>query len=135
MSKQTIGGQVILPPHKNPQLAECHGDLLPDLDRSVWDMLFSTATQHQNGDAVVSLWQPKTHLDNLVLRNNYQDQLRAESEIGGSREEEGHFRWTYEELVKATELVAGLLQSKGCVEGENLVWTPSPTFLPRMESS
>jgi hypothetical protein len=124
MMKQTNGEN--LPPHKNPPLAECHGELYPDLDHSVWDMFLSTATQYPKVAAVISLWQHATHLDNLVGRNNSQEP-KPESEVECSGEEEGHLRWTYEELVKATELVAGLLQSKGCVEGENLVSRSNPT--------
>jgi hypothetical protein len=109
----------LVPSHKNPHLAECHGDLLPDLDQSVWDMLLITATQYPKRDAIVSLWQPATHLDNLVCRKNAK-QTNPETEGKASTEEE-FFRWTYEELISAVEHLAGYLQSKGCVEGENLV--------------
>jgi hypothetical protein len=124
MAKQTNGEPV--PPHKTPQLAECHGELYTDLDHSVWDMLLSTATHYPKVDAVISLWQAANHLDNLVGRSIIKE-TKPGSEVDSSGQDESHFRWTYEELVKATELVAGLLQSKGCVEGENLVSRSNPT--------
>ncbi|KAE9377406.1 acetyl-CoA synthetase-like protein [Stipitochalara longipes BDJ] len=113
MSKKTNGDNSL--PYKNPQLAECHGDLLLDLDQSVWDLLLNTATQYPDRDAVISLWQPATHLYNLVGRKTH-----ATRDVKDPKRE-AYFRWTYEELIRAVELLAGCLQSKGCVEGENLV--------------
>jgi hypothetical protein len=83
-------------------------------------MLFTTATQYPKRDAIVSLWQSATHLDTLVGRKNTK-QTNPETEGTASVEEEKFFRWTYEELISAVEHLAGYLQSKGCVEGGNLV--------------
>jgi hypothetical protein len=112
MSNQSNGD--FLPPHKNPQLAECHGDLLPDLNQSVWDLLLHTATQHSEKNAVISLWQPASHLSNLVGK-------KAQVRLTARSKSDEYFCWTYEELAEAAELLAGYLQSRGCLEGENLV--------------
>ena len=53
MSKQTKEGH--LQPYEEQQLAECHGELLADLGHSVWDMLYGTATQYPNGEAIISV--------------------------------------------------------------------------------
>jgi hypothetical protein len=98
------------------QLAECHGDLLPDLDHSMWDMFHSTALKYPSRDAVVSLWQPNTHLNNLLGRKKLPD-----IETEELTETESVFRWNYEELLRAVELLAGWLQSQGCAEDKNLV--------------
>lgn len=128
-SLDTISKQALLP-HKNPALAECHGKLLPDLDQSLWDMFLCTATQYSTAEAIISLWQPAHHLDNLVGRNTSKES-KSDAEVGNLGQQEGHFRWTYEELVKATELVAGLLQSQGCVEGQALVSNSIQCGLPK----
>lgn len=98
------------------QLAECHGDLLPDLDQSMWEMFHSTATKYPQRDAIVSLWQPNTHLNNLVGSKN-QSNLEPEN----STESDCVLRLNYEELLRSVELLAGWLQSQGCAEGQNLV--------------
>jgi hypothetical protein len=131
MAKQT--NEEPVPPRKIPHLAECHGELYTDLDHSVWDMLFNTATQYPRVDAVISLWQPANHLDNLVGRSTIKGP-KQESEVDSSGQEEGYFRWTYGELVKATELVARLVQSRGCVESENLVSRSNPKSCPETKA-
>jgi len=108
---------------KDPLLAECHGDVLVDLEQSVWDMLLGTATQHPDRDAVISLWQPTAHLGNIFGKKT-----RSLTLSSGSNE---YLSWTYGQLVEAVELLAGYLQSKGCVEGENLVRLCSKPFRRR----
>jgi hypothetical protein len=107
-------GEIIL--NDSERLAECHGDLLPDLDHSMWDMFHSTAIKYPYRDAIVSLWQPITHLSNLVGTEN-----GPNIEVEKLNEAESVFRWNYEELLRAVELLAGWLEGKECAEGQNLV--------------
>ncbi|CZR69382.1 related to long-chain-fatty-acid-CoA ligase [Phialocephala subalpina] len=109
MSKQNISSS-------NDQLAECHGLPLLDLNQSVWDMFLSTAIKYPQRTAVVSLWQPKLHLENLVRRE-------TETSLKGGELTEPEFvlQWNYEELLKAVEVLTEWLQRQGCLEGQTLV--------------
>jgi hypothetical protein len=109
-------------PKQDDQIAECHGDVLPDLDYSMWYMFRSTATTYPQRQAIISLWQQKSHLSNLKSRNQDIDSTSDNSEDSSTC-----FQWSYEDLIIAVERLAGFLQSQGCNAGENLVsvltWT------------
>jgi acyl-CoA synthetase (AMP-forming)/AMP-acid ligase II len=89
-------------------LAECFGEELHDLNQTLWDMFSSTAEQHPDRDAVSSIWQPQEHLRNLT----------GNQAVSGSVDV---MRWTYTDLLAATELVAIWLESRGCTAGQRLV--------------
>jgi acyl-CoA synthetase (AMP-forming)/AMP-acid ligase II len=97
-------------------LAECFGDELRDLNQSVWDMFHSTAKKYPLRDAIVSMWQPKEHLQNLIAEKPPQGLEETKCDGSGNV-----MRWSYADLLIATERVAGWLQSQGCAQGQRLV--------------
>jgi acyl-CoA synthetase (AMP-forming)/AMP-acid ligase II len=89
-------------------LAECFGEELHDLDQSLWDMFRSTAKKYPDRDAVMSIWQPQEHLRNLTGNQAALGSVDV-------------MRWSYADLLTATELVASWLESQGCTAGQRLV--------------
>jgi len=89
-------------------VAECFGEELHDLDQTLWDMFRSTAEQHPDRDAVVSIWQPQGHLRNLT----------GNQAAPGSVDV---MRWSYADLLAAAELVTSWLESQSCAAGQRLV--------------
>jgi acyl-CoA synthetase (AMP-forming)/AMP-acid ligase II len=79
--------------------AESFGPLLGDLDQSLWDMMSATALKYPERQAVASLWQPSSHC--LVLP----DKSAPESES---------VRWTYQQLLHASGILATSLSKLGC---------------------
>jgi non-ribosomal peptide synthetase component F len=94
------------------QLAECHGEPLPDIHHSMWEMFNSTATKYPERDAIISLWQ-------LPIVKSQSKQLEKQSD--NLSEVDSVLRWSYAELQLRVEHLAGWLQSQDCAEGENLV--------------
>ena len=99
------------------KLSEIHGKVLNDLDQSLWDMFHNTALISPQKVAVISIWQSKNHLKNLLGIYCSGDTEQLETHSG----EEEVFEWTYEELVNAVETLSGWLSEQGCVEGEKIV--------------
>lgn len=91
-------------------LAERHGEVVPSLDRPLWDIFVHTAHSHPQNDAVVSLWQ--TDLNVAVDEPTGSDFVQGSSAV---------LRWTYHELLRRSEELAAGLRARGCVAGMPLV--------------
>jgi len=113
----------VVTPSLTDMLAYSHGAELPNLNQTLWDMFHSTISKYPRRDAVVSLWQSHAHLQNLLGRVD-QPVLEQKDEA----KLDTPFRWSYRDLHRATECLAGWLQSQGCSEGQNLVSTRAALF-------
>lgn len=82
----------------------------------MWDMFYGTAKKHPCREAIVSMWQPKEHLQNLICENTPQSLEETKSDGSGDV-----MRWSYADLLVATERVSSWLQSQGCAQGQRLV--------------
>ncbi|KUJ19720.1 AMP-binding enzyme family protein-like protein [Mollisia scopiformis] len=89
-------------------MSECHGEVLTDLDQSMWDMFYSTAMKYPQREAVTNMGT-KVRAFRLLDR------------ISPSSHEEVVFQWSYEELLSAVETISAWLQESRCCEGEYLV--------------
>lgn len=99
--------------------AQCLGDVLPDLDQSLWSMFARTAAQYPSNDAVVSCWQQGlAGLFEATPEDHTNPQRNATS---GSQISGGVLRWSYDDLLRRAEALAAWLQSHGCKRGMNLV--------------
>lgn len=83
-------------------VAERHGPAVPSLDRPLWDLFLDTARRHPHNDAVVSLWQSR--------------EIQNDCEAGDKK-----IRWTYQDMLSQSELIASGLRRRGCKSGMPLV--------------
>lgn len=97
-------------------LAEAHGEIITDLNHSLWHMFSATATTYPERIAVISIWQPESHVKNLCQRDE-----GTQTASDAAAQPSACLRWTFEELNFAAEKIAGWLQGQGCVQGENIV--------------
>ena len=101
---------VLSNPHSQPNglsktVAEIHGELVPDLHLSLWDLFYRTAIRFPEREAVVSLWQGQDL-----------NALRPE-ENEASSQAVGCLRWTYHNLHKKTNQLAAELKDMNCQPG------------------
>ena len=85
-------------------LAEVHGDSIPDLHLRPWDFLSKSAAQYPSREAIVSMWQT-TGTDHSVV---------ACSDPPSSSQ---CLRWTYHDLMVQVQRLAKSLKNLGCEPG------------------
>lgn len=88
--------------------AEVHGPALSDLDRSLYSMIAGAARKYSDETALMSLAQSSECFPDSGPR--------APNVIIGDT-----VRWTYKELIKKVELLAGALLRRGCNKGSIVV--------------
>lgn len=93
---------------KSPVLSEAFGDVVPDLDLTLWDLFYNTAISHPHRDAIVSLWQSEN------------DPLSASQCIPDGNTQQKYLRWSYSELLDRAERLAESLRNLGCRPGMRL---------------
>lgn len=85
--------------------AEAQGQTPEDLDLHVWQLLTRTVLAHPNREAVVSVWQPQR------LSGSAQPSDIAKGSC---------LRWTYQQLLDKSSLLASALWELGCRPGMRL---------------
>lgn len=95
-------------PVDDPSISQVFGDPILDLHLTLWDIFESAAASKPDGDAIVSLWQPRHHLSNGDLHPPPNGKDRP------------YLNWTYAELRDKAERVAETLESLGCRPGMRL---------------
>src|SRR3569833_1916671 len=105
------------PPQPSQLPAECHGEEVTDLHRELWDLFASTAAAYPKHEAIVSMWQEEDPTG--ASSSDPSDPSSQQSSVG----DRGHrcLRWTYEELLSRSEVLARSLQLRGCRPGTHLV--------------
>ncbi|KAF4338496.1 long-chain-fatty-acid ligase [Fusarium beomiforme] len=88
-------------------VSEVFGHPVQDLHLTLWDLFQNAAASSPDADALVSLWQPHSHLSN----DDHQ------TSNGTS---EPYLRWSYLQLKEKAELIAESLRKLGCREGMRL---------------
>ncbi|KAL7923277.1 hypothetical protein ACQKWADRAFT_320266 [Trichoderma austrokoningii] len=88
-------------------IAEIRGELLPDLDRPLWDLLSATAAAHPDREAIVSLWQPA-------------DATQSSSEDASPIAHSQCLRWSYGNLRDTAERLAATLEKLGVGAGMHI---------------
>lgn len=88
-----------------PRQAEAHGTVPSDIHLTLWDLFQYTAAAYPERDAIVSLWQPSSHLSQAFLKYD------AESNTGTA----GHpLTWSYHDLMGLSGALALSLKKLGC---------------------
>ena len=92
-------------------LAECYGDPLDDLDRSLWQLFSQAALKYPEHEAIVSLWQRDTEYPDHVVRHA----------AGSPGAVFRPLRWTYQTLLDHSNRLVVWLRGRGCIPGMCLV--------------
>ncbi|RFN51239.1 hypothetical protein FIE12Z_4557 [Fusarium flagelliforme] len=88
-----------------PSISQVFGEAVLDLHLTLWDVFENAVALKPDGDAIVSLWQPRHHLSNGDLPTSLNGNDRS------------YLAWTYTELKDKAERVAETLESLGCRPG------------------
>jgi acyl-CoA synthetase (AMP-forming)/AMP-acid ligase II len=107
-------------------LAECYGDALLDLNRSLWELFADASEAYPNHDAVVSMWQRDYsvgyHPRSDLVGNGPHSTTNADTELDhGGHQDSTALRWSYLTLRQRSESLAMYLQKRGCRAGMPLV--------------
>ncbi|UZP37163.1 hypothetical protein NXS19_004979 [Fusarium pseudograminearum] len=95
-------------PIDDSSISQVFGDPILDLHLTLWDIFESAAASKPDGDAIVSMWQPRHHLSNGDLPPPPNGKDRP------------YLNWTYAQLRDKAERVAETLESLGCRSGMRL---------------
>ncbi|PTD05965.1 putative acyl-CoA synthetase YngI [Fusarium culmorum] len=95
-------------PVDDPSISQVFGDPIHDLHLTLWDIFESAAASKPDGDAIVSMWQPRHHLSNGDLPSP------------PNGKDKPYLNWTYAQLRDKAERVAETLESLGCRPGMRL---------------
>ncbi|KAL6918132.1 hypothetical protein FSST1_009627 [Fusarium sambucinum] len=92
----------------DPSISQVFGDPVLDLHLTLWDIFENAVASKPDGDALVSMWQPRHHLSNGDLPPPPNDKDKP------------YLNWTYTQLKDKAERVAETLESLGCRPGMRL---------------
>lgn len=108
--------------------AECLGAEIPNLNKSLWDMLATAAEKHSNEEAVCSLWQSSDDLRSCFEYEQVDSRPNTTLSVNGNetktvtlKSPTTPLRWTYAQLCHKAQSLAPWLQQRGCTRGGNLV--------------
>ncbi|KAM7214894.1 hypothetical protein V8F06_009720 [Rhypophila decipiens] len=107
-------GEQIQPPQA---LSQVEGEKLDNLDQNLWDLFSTTASEHPDHDAIVSMWQTEDDCDEEEA-----DQLVGSIPPGGlgaihlpnTSPTPEYVRWSYRELHHRSVLLSSWLLDQGC---------------------